>query len=121
MAQKTGELRGVLVPGRAHNRTQTGKHWSKASKLLTFHAGISRQRASPEDLRLARRNATFKRAKNDSSGLTHSGCNVKPSWTDRGQRLTHVFSRKQNKQGKYLGGIAVHGCGVSKYADKKQK
>lgn len=43
VAQRAGELRGVLVPSRVHNRVQTGKRWSKASKLLTFQAGISRQ------------------------------------------------------------------------------
>lgn len=77
-----------------------------------------------EDLRLARRDATFKRPKKKKRQQcpdTDSGCSIKPSWTDRVQQLTSVFSRKQNKQETYLGGIAVDSCGVSKYADKKQK
>lgn len=73
-----------------------------------------------EDLRLARRDGTFKREKKSSSGLTDSVCSIKPSWTDRGQQLTSVFSGKQNER-PCLGGIAVDGCGVSEYTDKKQK
>ena len=122
MAQRAGELWGVLVPGRVHNRMQTGKRWSKASKLLTFHAGIGRQWASLGGSQVSKKRCNFQKGeKRQQWPDTDSGCSFKPSWTDRGQQLTSVFSWKQNKQETYLGGIAVDGCGVSIYADKKQK
>lgn len=104
------------------NRTQAGKHWSKASKLLTFHAGIGRQWASPGESQVSKKRCNFqKRKRRQQRPDTDAGCSVKPSWTDRGQQLTSVLLWKQNKQETYLGGIAVDGCGVSKYTDKKQK
>lgn len=126
VAQGAGELQGVPVPGRAPKRTQTRKRWSKASKLLTFHAVISRQWASPGGSQVSKKRCNFQKAKKKKKKRqqcpdTDSGCSIKPSWTDRVQQLTSVFSRKQNKQETYLGGIAVDSCGVSKYADKKQK
>lgn len=122
VAQRAGELRGVLVLGKVYDRTQAGKHWSKASKLLTFHAGIGRQWASPGESQVSKKRCNFqKRKRRQQRPDTDAGCSVKPSWTDRGQQLTSVLLWKQNKQETYLGGIAVDGCGVSKYTDKKQK
>lgn len=73
-------------------------------------------------LRQAKRNATFKREKKIQQQWPDTDKrSMQPFWTDRGQQLTSVCSRKQNKQEAYLGGTAVDGCGVSKYADKKQK
>lgn len=63
VAQRAGELQGALVWGRKHDRTQTGKRWSKTSKLLTFHAGMGKQWASPGGSQVSKKRWNFQKGK----------------------------------------------------------
>lgn len=94
----------------------TGRRLGNAgARLPSFHASMGKQWASLGGSQVSKKRCNFQKGKKKKKQQwpdTDSGCSVKPSWTDRGQWFTSVFSGKQNKR-PYLGGIAVDGCGVS--------
>lgn len=76
-------------------------------------------------LRKAKRDATFKRGKKNTTAVAwHRPGVQRPTFLDWQRPATYKSSQASlftKAEEAYLGGTAADGCGMSKYTDKKQK